>query len=313
VAGRLVVLLVVPALLAAGLAALVAWASSRSLGPDPTRSESVAAARRHAALILTAAWIALAAVALAGAPLAESVGRSLGGGPGAGIALAVLPATGGVLFLGVLAVGELTWPRPAGRVRTAALARRTVAELAPRWLRVLTWAWAVLLAATLVACGLVADDGHAFSTITTDATGAVVGSHRSSPFPGWRYGVPLLVATAVVMLAAEGVLRLVAARPAVTGAPDAVDRALRTVSAGRALRGAQLVLGTSLTAVLAVAGSVLQRHDVGVGAVMLVASAAVALTTPAALVVPTRVPGPVAADPAGETAADPVLPGGGAA
>ncbi|NMR18853.1 hypothetical protein [Cellulomonas fimi] len=287
-------LMLVPLLLAGAVAALLVAMSSRGSDPGATRSETAVAARRHAAQVLAAAWLVLVTAVLL-APLTIAVPTGLG----AGVAIALTPAAAGVLFLGVLAVGELTWPRPRGALRTAPLVRRTVADVAPGALRRILWAWALLLLVTLVACGLVAaDDGRAFETVMTDAQGVVVPGRRSGPFPGWFYGRPLLGATAVVVAATEGVLRLIARRPAVANAPDGFDGGLRRVSAARTLRGAQLVLGLTLVGVLAVGGMVLRQHDVVVGWPMLVLAAAVGVVTLVVALIPVAAPAVAVGEPA---------------
>ena len=102
---------------------------------------------------------------------------------------------------------------------------------------------------TLVVTGLTADgDGRRLATTTA------LGSGSTGPYPGWPYALPLLAATAVVALAAAGVLRLIARRPAVVDAAPAWDLALRHLSAHRVLRGTQLTLGLLLAGVLVVTG-----------------------------------------------------------
>lgn len=243
---------------------LVVVLAVRSLrgGPTPP-SRAAAAARRHAAWVHALAWSAglgaLLALGQGAAPavavLAEAYGERAGGSPalGRGVLVGLVPAGVGLAFLAVHAVGELTWPRPTGAVRRAVLTRRTTADVAPRLLRRSTWAWATGLVVVLVACGAVSPDGRSVARAWEGGGGA------AGPFPGWFYGVPLLVAALVVLLAAEGVLRLVARRPAVTDAAPAWDLALRRLSAHRVLRGAQLVLGVTSGAVLAVAGSAVRN------------------------------------------------------
>jgi hypothetical protein len=147
----------------------------------------------------------------------------------------------------------LTWPRPSGPLRRAPLTPRTVRTVAPVGLRRLTWVWAGGLAMMLVACGLASGNGRDIERVWDAASSGAAG-----PSPGWFYGGPLLVATAVVVVATEVALLLVTRRPAVTDTAPADDLALRTVSARRVLRGAQLVLAWTLAGVLLVAGTALR-------------------------------------------------------
>lgn len=212
----------------------------------PVPSEAAAAARRHAAVVSTLAWVVALLSPVALVPLVRVAGS---GGLTAGVLTGLLPTVTGLLFLAVHTIGESTWPRPTGTVRRAPLTPRTVADLAPRGLRRLVRAWAATLVVTLVVSGLVADGGRAITRAWEQ------GSTTASPFPGWYYGVPLLVATGVVVAASEGVLRLIARRPAVMDAQPEWDLGLRRLSAHRVLRGTQLVLGLTTAGVLLVAGT----------------------------------------------------------
>lgn len=233
--------------------ALGAVLLSRPGTPPP--SQTAAAARRHAAVVSGVAWGLSLLTLVAGGPVATAATSGLT----EGVALGLVPAVAGVVLAAVHAVGELTWPRPTGTVRRAGLVRRTVADVAPRRLHLLLRGWAATLVVVLLVCGLVADDRQVTRTLENGATSA-------GPFPGWFYGVPLLVATLVVLGATEGVLHLVARRPAVVDARPAWDLSLRRLSAHRVLRGGQLVLGLTTAGVLAVAGSAV--HNVGTGTVV---------------------------------------------
>lgn len=214
-------------------------------GSSPSPSRAAQAARRHAAVVHAVALACL----LGALVLGPAVVAQLPMGPVQGVLLGLVPAVAGLAFSAVHALGEATWPRPSGMVRRAPLTRRTRADVAPGWLRRVMWAWAALAVVTLVVCGLTADGGRAISRTVPG------GSASSGPFPGWYFGVPLLVAVAVVVVAAEGVLRLVADRAVVSDADPRWDGALRRLSAHRVLRGAQLVLAWTTAGVLVVAGA----------------------------------------------------------
>ena len=242
----LVVVLVALALTALAVVVLVLVLV---LGSAPSPSRAAQAARRHAAVVHAVALGCLVGAMVAGPAVVAQVAT----GPVQGVYLGLVPAVAGLTFAAVHALGELTWPRPSGMVRRAPLTRRTSGDVAPGWLRRVLWGWAALAVVTLVGCGLAADGGRAISRSVSG------GSSSSGPFPGWYFGVPLLVAVVVVVVAAEGVLRLVADRPVVSDADPRWDGALRRLSAHRVLRGAQLVLAWTTAGVLVVAGAAVRN------------------------------------------------------
>ena len=246
----------VPFLTLVGLVLLIAALVQR---PVPAPSEAAAAARRHAVGVNAAAWVIAPVVALIGVQLLRTVwGNELY----AGVAAGLLPALLGIVFLAVHAVGERTWPRPTGPVRRALLSIRDTPR-GPRWLRVLTWTWVGLLVASLLVGGVTSSNGRAVTA--TYAPNAV---QSTSPYPGWYYGVPLLLATLLIVAVTEGVLRLIGRRPAVVDADPAYDAASRRLSAHRALRGTQLVLALTAAGVLSVMGAALGNlRDNGLSAV----------------------------------------------
>ncbi|WP_225752967.1 hypothetical protein [Actinotalea sp. Marseille-Q4924] len=242
-------LLVLLPILALGVLAVVVTAVvllvTADRTPDPSRA--AAGARRHAAVVSALAWVALLLGLLVGPSLAAAVD-----GVQQGVALGLVPGLAGVLFVAVHLVGELTWPRPTGTVRRADLARRGVGDVAPRHLRRVLWAWAATVAVVGVAGGVAATGGRQVSRVVDD------GAMSAGPFPGWFYGLPLLVACVVVLAATEGVLRVVASRSAVVDAQPRWDVALRRLSAHRVLRGAQLVVGLTAAGMLLFAGTALR-------------------------------------------------------
>jgi len=256
------------------------------------------------------AWLGLVVALLTGPSLAGTV-RGLT----QGVLLGLVPAVAGVLFVGVHAIGELTWPRPTGAVRRAVLERRSPADIAPRSLRRLLWGWSALVAVIAAVGAAVATDGRQISRAVED------GAVTSSPFPGWFYGLPLLLACLVVLAAAEAVLRVVASRPAVVDAQPRWDAALRRLSAHRALRGAQLVVGLTAAGLLLTAGMTLRNvggafvddgggsalHTVS-GQVAVVLAIAVGLTAVVVALIPGRPAGqlePIGQQPAVGPAATP--------
>lgn len=169
-----------------------------------------------------------------------------------GLLAALGPIVAGLVYLAITAAGEASWRPPSGPRRTAPLTRRPLLSRAAPWANRILWLWVGLLTATLLAFGAVAEpDGRSI---------AGAGS-TSGPFPGWPYGIPILVGTALVVGATLGVLALVARRPAVRDTTPDDDSHLRTVSAARVVRGAQLSLGATLTGVLFVAGTTASNAD----------------------------------------------------
>ena len=227
---------------------------TRTVGPV-SPSEAWLAAARHAGRVSASAWTALVA-----APVLVAVVVVPGlSGLTVGLSMGLLPAAGGAAFLAVHALGELTWPRPTGTVRRAALARRGLRDITPTGLGALVLGWSVALLALLALCATVAtDDGRALpwrhGPLVTSAAG---------PFPGWFYGRWLAVAVAVLLVGCVLVLLLVARRPAVSDTSADDDTALRRLSARRVLGGVQLVLGWTLAGCLGVASLALRNAQGG--------------------------------------------------
>lgn len=121
-----------------------------------------------------------------------------------------------VLALAVLTVGELTWPRPRGTVRTARLEHRGVLPLVPRYM-------------TGIACFFLAYNLLVLATTLARDPGSEAARQLLA---GW---VPWILVTAA---AVAGILKLISVRPAVPGTAPEADAALRRASAHRVLRTA---------------------------------------------------------------------------
>jgi hypothetical protein len=243
-------------LIALAVAVLAAVATPRRGGPVgspaptasvPLGSPAAIRARRHMNVATGWAWAAFAAAtALAFLLLSRVAGDTTG------LVATLAPAAIGVVFLAVHLLGELTWPRPEGSVRRAALhprsARRVLGTLLVAW----TGALALVLVVLLLVGGLTAGtSGRSIEWTSPD--GLRVSS--ASPYPGWSLAIPLLVATAVVVVLTALVLRLVVARAAVADTHELDDLALRRTSAARVLAGSQLVLGLTSAGVLLLVSS----------------------------------------------------------
>lgn len=243
-------------LIVGGALDLLWWDQRRTVAPNDAARRAV----RHAAYTSAVAVACLAGGLLAAVGV-ESSGVPSGlssafGGPGR--LLAVLPAAAGALFIVAHAIGDLTWPGPQGRQREAELQIRTVSGLAPSGLARWTWTMGALLVVATVVFGLAASGPRTLSRVLEDGHTYTLGS-----FPGWWFGVPVLICTIVVALACGATLRVIAARSAVAGMSSDWDRWLRRRSARRVLRGSQLVACLTLAGMSQFAGTAI--HTLGLG------------------------------------------------
>ena len=231
-------------LLPVGVGAAVLTLLLRGSIPDDSITSEVAAARRHAVLtsVLAGAMATLGTVVV----LVTAMVADLGLTP---TTVACAPLVGAAAALLALLTGELTWPRQRGATRTALLHDRTAASvLRGRWPAAAVASLLVTMAGLLVGGAVAAPDGRSISHVTATS------SSTSSPFPGWHYGVPQVIA----LLVCVGLTTLVALaavrRPAVVTASLPTDLLLRRASASRACRA--LACGTLFTlgADLAVGG-----------------------------------------------------------
>ncbi|WP_028045087.1 hypothetical protein [Cellulomonas sp. URHE0023] len=237
----------VPLLLVLLVGLGVGWALRpvRTEGPQ-SPSEAWLAAEQHGRRVMTVAWAVLLLV-----PVLVIVGPFTHGWSQGGVLLGTLPGVAGIAFLLVSGFGELTWPRPVGALRRAPLVRRRLRDLLPRALSILTAVWVGLLAALLLTCGAAGgQDGRSLSYSRTAGT-----LNRSSPFPGWYYGLPIASTLLVLLLLTGVVLVLVVRRPAVSDTSDEVDLALRRTSLRRVLAGVQLVVAWTLAGCLYIASN----------------------------------------------------------
>jgi hypothetical protein len=220
-----------PLLLLLLLAALVGMGVAVARRSPPSREGTVADARRHAA---TASVAAVSVGVLAGLAVPFADGAWGSGSPGSGgRELMLVPIAFGLAHTVVLALGELTWPRPAGQVRRARLVRRGPLDAAPPRL-VRSAAVSLGLAVLTIAGGalLADDDGRGISR------SGGLWTRSAGPFPGWFYGGPALAGLVLLGALVAGALWVVATRPAVVTTDDRIEAALRRASAHRVLRGA---------------------------------------------------------------------------
>ena len=236
-------------LIVGGALGLLWWDQRRTVAPNDAARRAV----RHAAYTS-----AVAVACLAGGLLAAVGGQDSGVMTGMGRLVAVVPAATGALFIVAHAIGDLTWPGPQGRQREADLEVRTVSEVTPTRLARWTWTMGTLLVVATVAFGLAASGPRTLSRVLEDGQTYTLGS-----FPGWWFGVPVLLSTIVVALACAATLRIIAARPAVTGTSADWDRWLRRRSARRVLRGSQLVACMTLAGMSLFAGTTARSLGLG--------------------------------------------------
>ena len=260
--------------------------------PSADLMASTVAARRHAVLGGALA-IGAATVVVLATPFAEAaLGPRLFGVPG--LLLVLVPGAAGLAHVGVLALTERTWPHPTGRLRAARLAPRGIRNVTPPVLgRVLVLAALALLAAVAAGALLAAPDGRSIA-VQHGSTGGSAG-----PFPGLPYGLGALAGVGVLITVSALVLRLVVARPAVEGADERTDSALRRASAHRVLRGA--LAGTLLTLgpLLAFGGAAAAHVHDGAPEAIAVTVAVVGLAVLVAGLVAAFLPAPHVPQPSG--------------
>ena len=173
---------------------------------------------------------------------------------GSGPVIAVAPFVVAISYCVARYVGELTWPRPKGEVRTAPLVRRTIwATGGARLIGVL--ATAGLLAISLTVAGAVGDgSGRGLHTAGLVSPYGGLITTTVGPFPGWYFGIPMLIGLGLSLLTTILTLNLITRRPPLTALVPAHDAAIRRTSADRLLAGVQLCLGLALGGVWWIAG-----------------------------------------------------------
>ena len=264
--------------------------------PNADLMASTVAARRHAVLGGSLAIGAAGGVVLATFAASDAIGSRLFGVPG--LLMVLVPGATGLAHVAVLALTERTWPHPTGRIRAARLAPRGIRNVVPILLgSVLIAAALILLGAVTAGALLAAPDGRSIA-VQDGPTSAAAG-----PFPGLPYGLAGLAGVGALLIVSVLVLRLVVGRPAVEGADERTDAALRRASAHRVLRGA--LAGTLLTLgpLLAFGGSAAARVHDGAPKAIAVTVAVVGLAAGVAGLVAWFLPAPNVPLPSGATPA----------
>jgi hypothetical protein len=210
------VLLLIP-LLVLGVSAYLLATARRAAVMD----EQLARARRHQVGISVLA----AAVALATMPAAAALTPWLG----QSTVLPLLPSLMVAAACAVLWVGEVTFPRPSGMVRSTVLNPRGLESVLPRgWVR-LCIGLAVFDLGLFVLTAATADGGNAISWQDGDEV------RVATPYPGLAYVVPQLLALTCAALVAWMVCRAAINRPTIATDLEG-DAVLRRASGGRVLR-----------------------------------------------------------------------------
>lgn len=237
---------------------------------------------RWALLILAAgAWLLAAAAAVATARAGNLADRWAAA---PAVEMVMAPVVFGLVHALVIVSGEVVARRRLGQLRQAPLVRPGGLALADGWVLRLGGVGLLLLLGTVVAGAALADaDGETFGHGNPGAYPLAVSHLTVGVFPGPRYGVTLLLAAALLVVAAVGAVWSVARRPA-RGAAE-VDRWMRRLAVHRVLRGcaaAMLLLGSTagLLAAVAVAEAFPGGPVRGAGAVVAGACAVLALSAP---------------------------------
>ncbi|RPF28074.1 hypothetical protein [Georgenia muralis] len=275
----LLVVLVLAVLLVVALAALAA-AAVVVAGRGAPAAPPVPAWRRAVRRVDTISLVA-AATGIVGALVAATVLPTafVSATATPGLLAALGPVLAGAVYVLTLALGELTWPRPQGQRREAFLVRRPALAPAGHLAARLVLVWLALGAVVVLVAGLIAEpDGRSVGTSTVDSGGQLLSSSAAGPFPGWPYGVPVLVGMVALVLLHLWVRHLITRRPAVAEVAPEEDVRVRALSATRVAQGVQLALAVTIVGLLLVAAGALARVDLTVvawGAGLLAAGIAV--------------------------------------
>lgn len=179
----------------------------------------------------------------------------------------------GIGYLAVLTVGQLAWPRPSSPTRRAGLIPRGVGDVAgARGMRLIAVPLVVLVLAVVLPAALAPLDGPSAGTreiyrASWDQPPSAVVTVRDVlglGWPGLRYGLPVLLATLVLLLLAGLALRAVADRPTVVDGGIRWDRAMRATAARRIVTVTAGVLAAEGGLLILAAGSRLMETGTGV-------------------------------------------------
>jgi hypothetical protein len=169
----------------------------------------------------------------------------------------MLAATGAVVVVAIAPTATLH--EPDGQ-RAAELAPRRPWDFGARWMFVLSAVLLLALVAVFVMLGLSADDDGRSVTRVTELT-----STSASPYPGFFYGMPLLIVTVVEAIVTGVALARIASAPRPTAEQlRSADDVLRRVSTGLVLKLASAAAAATLGVVLVLAGNATKSMGDGV-------------------------------------------------
>jgi len=248
--GLVVALAILGVVLIVGAAGLLVQDRSRVLAPG----EGAERVRSHRIRGDVASVLCVAGGMLVAATAEESFAY------GHGQIVALLPTFVGACLLAVFSAVEGTWPRPGGPVRTASIRVRRLAGLSSGRLLAFVGIWTVGLLGAGGTSAAMASGPRQISRVLDDGRSFAV-----TPFPGWWFGLPVLVGTGVLLAWASMVIRVILTRPAVANLSDEHDLELRRQSTRRVLGGLQLVMSLSLAGLVAAAGQSLRTLGLGEG------------------------------------------------
>lgn len=259
-------------LLAVGVRALLRTSSGQeNLGRAvaPVGPESLDAARRQArreALVLALALASGIAATVLMAVLGGALPRLLG------LPMALAGSVGAIVGLAVFSlVPRPAWPRAEG-YRSAELVPREAWSFGRQWAFVVPLVEAGVLVLGLVAAGAASSvDERGLHRVyaTTGVAGwgieggrvvdVQAGVHQAGPFPGWYYGVPLILATLLLVGAVYWSLRRVALAPRPAGAElFGIDTELRTLRTRFVMAASSAALGIQVAGLSLMTGIVLR-------------------------------------------------------
>jgi hypothetical protein len=175
-----------------------------------------------------------------------------------GLGMMLAASIGALVACGLIALLPFPTSRRVANVRMADLAPRTMGMFGPRWGFILPLVSAVFLIAFLVATGMTAS-GENGGMPREVAVVSSHGYHTAGPYPGWFYGLPLIVVTVMVAIVVLAALhRIAGARGLDTPERRPLDGELRRVLTRFVMLLSATAVIFSLGATMLEAGSALR-------------------------------------------------------
>lgn len=219
----------------------------------------IAAARRRALVAVAFALVVFIAAAAAGLMFPALLGMPLAAAP-------LVAGTAGMLLYAA------TPPRsvsvPVGQARSANPTRRSWLTVTPRRSLLAFGEIAVIFVIVVVFCGATAhtDDHGRSRSIRFESA---IESSASSPYPGWFYGIPALIALLLLVAAMLVALQRIGATTALPDPQDAdADVQWRRASVGVVLKLATAAVLFSLGGISLIAGSAIHNAVIEATAIL---------------------------------------------